>query len=68
MVTCRISPRKSLLKRLRFLVVSTDWDEEFLAQEKWINRTCLAIIIFSILYFAPIVISTLTRIPVTGLP
>ena len=36
--------KRGFLNHCRYLVESTDWDEKFLDQEKWINRICLAIV------------------------
>lgn len=53
--------KRGFLNHCRYLVESTDWDEKFLDQEKWINRICLAIVIISTLYFTPVLILSLLR-------
>ena len=45
----------------RYLIEDTGWDEELIAQEKWINKACLGIAILSALYFAPILLSLLMK-------
>ena len=45
----------------RHLIEATDWDEELIAQEKWVNKVCLGIAIFSALYFTPILLSSLMK-------
>lgn len=52
----RTFPRQTLRSRFRYLIEATDWDETLLAQEKWINRICVGIVILSALYFAPILL------------
>jgi hypothetical protein len=50
-----------LRNRFRYLVEVTDWDEELIAQEKWINKICLVTVILSVLYFAPVIVSTFLK-------
>ena len=45
----------------RYMIEATDWDEELIAQEKWINKACLGIAILSALYFSPILLSSLLK-------
>jgi hypothetical protein len=47
------------LQRYCSLIESTDWDEELLLQEKWINRICLTIIVLSAFYFIPVMLFSL---------
>ena len=51
--------RPSLLKRFVRAVETSDWDETFLRQEKWMNGICLTFIILSALYLGPILFSRL---------
>ena len=37
----------------------SDWDEVILAQEEWINRMCIGVIIVAALYFVPPVLTIL---------
>lgn len=51
--------RPSALRRLRHFVEASDWDELILAQEEWINRMCIGVIIVAALYFVPPVLTIL---------
>jgi hypothetical protein len=51
--------RPSYLRRFRYFVESSDWDDVILAQEEWINRMCIGIIIVAALYFIPPVLTIL---------
>lgn len=53
--------KRSFLNRCRYFVESTDWDEKFLAQEKWINKICHTGIIIAALYFIPVLILSLLK-------
>jgi hypothetical protein len=52
----RISARPGLLRRFIQAVESSDWDDDLLRQEKWLNGICLGIIAFSVLYLVPLLI------------
>lgn len=50
------------LRRLRYLVEQTDWDEELFAQEEWIDRMCIGAIVIAALYFVvPVLIMLFLR-------
>jgi hypothetical protein len=51
--------RTSYLKRFRYFVEKSDWDDVILAQEEWINRMCIGVIIIAALYFIPPVLTIL---------
>ena len=57
----KVLAKRSFLKQYLHFVESTDWDEELLYQEKWINRICYAVIITSALLFAPFLILSLLK-------
>jgi hypothetical protein len=40
-------------RRFRYFIEHSDWDEEFLAQEEWINKLCFAVMIIASLCFIP---------------
>jgi hypothetical protein len=40
-------------QRFRYFIEHSDWEEEFLAQEEWINKLCFAVIIVASLCFIP---------------
>jgi hypothetical protein len=58
---CRTFSKPSLLKRFRYLIEYTDWDEKLLNQEKWINKICFGFIILSSLYFVPVLVLSLLK-------
>jgi hypothetical protein len=41
------------LRRRRYFIEHSDWDEVILAQEEWINNLCIGVIIVASLYFIP---------------
>jgi hypothetical protein len=45
------------LERCRHFIEATDWDENLLRREKWIDRICLGIAVLSALYFVPALLS-----------
>jgi hypothetical protein len=48
-------------RKIRYLVEDTDWDQEILKQEKWIDLCCWSIIGFSVLYFSIVCTNILIR-------
>ena len=52
--------RPRLLARFARAVETSDWDEHFLRQEKWLNGVCLAVVVFAALYLGPILLARLT--------
>ena len=58
----RITPRKiDITRKIRYLVEKTDWDQDILKGEKWIDLCCWSIIGFSALYFGVVCIKILMR-------
>ena len=57
----RVSTRPGLLRRFIRAVEHSDWDDEFLRQEKWLNGICLGVIALSILYLAPLLVFNLLK-------
>ncbi len=51
--------KPSYLRRFRYFVEKSDWDDVILAQEEWINRICIGVIIVAALYFIPPVLTIL---------
>jgi hypothetical protein len=51
--------RRSYLQRFRYFVEKSDWDDAMLAQEEWINRICIVVILVAALYFIPPVLTIL---------
>ena len=60
-LTRAIMFRPGILNKCRHFIESTDWDEDFIHQEKWINRICLVFVFLSALYFVPILLSPLMK-------
>lgn len=58
---CRTFSTPRLLKRFRYLIESTDWDEKILDREKCINKICLGSIIVSSLYFVPVLVLSILK-------
>jgi hypothetical protein len=52
-VRYRIACKRSLFKRFRRFIESSDWDREYLCH-KLIDEICLGVIILSLIYFVPI--------------
>jgi len=51
--------RPSYLRRFRTFIERSDWDDVLRAQEEWINRMCIGVIIVAALYFIPPVLTIL---------
>jgi hypothetical protein len=51
--------RPGSLRRFRYFVEKSHWDDVILAQEEWINRMCIGVIIVAALYFIPPVLMIL---------
>jgi hypothetical protein len=51
--------RRSYLHRFLYFVEKSDWDDAMLAQEEWINRICIVVILVAALYFIPPVLTIL---------
>jgi hypothetical protein len=51
--------RPNYLRRFRLFGERSDWDEAILAQEEWIERMCIGVIIVAALYFIPPVLTIL---------
>jgi hypothetical protein len=55
------SPESSmgLIGRFQHIIAITDWDEDLLKYEKWINQICWTVIAVSILFFTNVCLSAL---------
>lgn len=42
--------KPNYLRRFRHFIEHSDWDEEILAQEEWIDKMCIGVIIVASLY------------------
>ncbi|MHB8909257.1 MAG: hypothetical protein ACYDAA_10315 [Syntrophales bacterium] len=45
--------KPNFLRRFSHFVEHSDWDEVMLAQDEWIDKVCMGIIIVASLYFIP---------------
>ena len=45
--------KPDFLRRFRYFVEHSDWEEVMLAQEEWIDNLCIGVIIVASLYFIP---------------
>lgn len=59
LMTGAISSRPGWVKRFSRAVETSDWDEDLLRQEKWLNGVCLAVIALAVLYLGPILLANL---------
>ncbi len=41
------------VRRFRYFIEHSDWDEVILAQDEWIDKLCIGIIIVASVYFIP---------------
>ena len=41
------------LRRFRYFIEHSDWDEVILSQEEWIDNLCIGVIIVASVYFIP---------------
>jgi hypothetical protein len=57
----KIFPSTSYLKRFRYFIENSDWDEMILIYEKRLDKICAGVIIASILYCTPIFIRIFLR-------
>ena len=57
----RTVTRPGYLKRFRYFIETSGWDEMILARTAWLDKICLGILIAPVLCFAPIVIRIFLR-------
>lgn len=53
--------QQSLLKRFRYFIEITNWDEMLLSRGKWFDKLCFGYIIFSVLYFIPVLVLSILK-------
>jgi hypothetical protein len=53
--------RPSSLKRFRYFIEHSDWNEKILTHEERANRLCVGVIIAAVLYFLPSFIRVFLR-------
>jgi hypothetical protein len=47
------------LKKFRCFIEHSNWDEDLLKYEKWIDASCMAVIAMSVVFFLPVALSVL---------
>jgi hypothetical protein len=58
----RISPGKiDVTRKIRYLVEETDWDQNVLKGEKWIDLFCWSVLGIAALYFGVVCLEILMR-------
>ena len=58
---CKTFTKPNFLRRFLYFIEHSDWDEVILAQEEWVDKMCIVIIIVASLYLIPIVSAMLFR-------
>lgn len=53
--------QRSLLKRFRYFIERTNWDEMLFRRGKWFDKLCVGYIIFSVLYFIPVLVLSIVK-------
>jgi hypothetical protein len=53
--------QQSLLTSFRYFIESTNWDEVLLRRGKWCDKLCVGYIIFSVLYFIPVLVLSILK-------
>lgn len=53
--------RTSYMKRFRYFIENSDWDERIMAHEELANKICVGVMIAAILYFVPVLIKVFLR-------
>ena len=59
--TCGMYSQQGVVIRFRYFVEGTNWDEVLLHRVKWFDKLCIGCIIFSVLYFIPILVVSMLR-------
>jgi len=53
--------QQGVVIRFRYFVEGTNWDEVLLHRVKWFDKLCIGCIIFSVLYFIPVLVVSMLR-------
>lgn len=53
--------RPGYLRRIRYYIEHSDWDERILAKEPWLDKICGGIVIAAMLYLVPLVVAVFLR-------
>jgi hypothetical protein len=54
-----VTSKPNPLKKFRRFIEHSNWDEELLKYEKWVNASCMAVIAISVVFFFPVALSVL---------
>jgi hypothetical protein len=57
----RTFSRPGLLRRVRFYLENSDWDERLLAHEQWFDRICGVMLIAAAIALVPVFINIIFR-------
>jgi hypothetical protein len=49
------------LRRFRYAIEHSDWDDEIIAQDEWIEKICIGVMIVASLFIAPVLIMMFLR-------
>jgi hypothetical protein len=50
---CKTVTKPNFLRRFRYFIEHSDWNEVILAHEEWLDKPCIGVIIVASLYFIP---------------
>jgi len=57
----QICSRKTYLKRFRYFIEHSDWDERIIALEERANKICVGVIMTAVLSFVPVLVKVFLR-------
>jgi hypothetical protein len=52
-----VTSKPNPLKKFRYFIEHSNWDEDLLKYEKWIDAGCMAVIAMSFVFFLPVALS-----------
>ena len=53
--------KPNYMRRLRYAIEHSDWDEEILAQDEWLEKICLGVITAASLFISTVLIMFFLR-------
>ena len=53
--------KPNYLRRVRYAIEHSDWDEEILYQEEWIEKMCMGVIVIASLFISSVLIMLFLR-------
>jgi hypothetical protein len=57
----KIYSKPNSLRRFRYAVEHSGWDEEIFAQEEWIEKMCICVLIIASLFIASVLVMMFLR-------